>query len=404
MPTSFLPAKKHITELDGLRCLAIVAVLAIHYRPPGDPFWRWASLGWVGVDLFFVISGYLITTILLGLRGKEHPYKTFYWRRAFRIFPPYYGYLLLVAVALRGGDWQGLRRAALFVNAIDVHSCWVIYQRILHQIPLVAPARPIHDPVFSGPGDGLTMIWSLSIEELFYLFWAPVVLRSPRKLLLWVAVLPMIICPILRVLGHTSDFSEYYQFIFRADALMFGAVVAILLAGYHGGKWEAFRLDRWIRVALWVTPPCLLALLWFDGLFHNIEVRSTYTFTAFGYSLCGIFFAGVVAWCVRHAAHADLASRGLRLRALTHIGKVSYGVYLIHVYAFVLVLRVARHMYGGDWMPGLPAGLLAALLAIGLASLSWHFVESPILRLKDRCFPSGSPSDNTNLSPPNSDR
>src|ERR1700710_1023238 len=103
---------KRVRELDGLRVFAIVAVIAVHYQPPFRPDLDFLSLGWAGVDLFFVVSGFLITTILFSLRGTQHPYRVFYWRRMLRIFPPYYLVLLGLTVlpALRYSgqkvDWH----------------------------------------------------------------------------------------------------------------------------------------------------------------------------------------------------------------------------------------------------------------------------------------------------------
>src|ERR1700749_1922086 len=90
---------RRVREIDSLRCLAVLGVLGVHFRPPLNPrYWSW-GFGWAGVDLFFAISGFLITSILLELRGTIHPFRTFYARRILRIFPPYYLILAILLLA-----------------------------------------------------------------------------------------------------------------------------------------------------------------------------------------------------------------------------------------------------------------------------------------------------------------
>ena len=274
--------RSYIDELNGLRCIAILAVLASHFRPPNSPAWAWLSLGWVGVDLFFVISGYLITTILLDLRTGTHPYRTFYARRILRIFPLYYLYLLIVTLAVRGNVyWFSMMRAAAFLSSVSSHPLAAVWGHLIHHAPFITQGLPIRDHMVAYVDDGLTMIWSLSVEELFYLFWAPVVLRGSQKFFTYCAIIPILLCPLLRLMGHTQEFGEYSQFVFRVDALMFGAVVALLFAAAKNGRLNDARLDRWIGKALWVAPLLLLVIVWHAGVFRNIELRSTYSFAIF---------------------------------------------------------------------------------------------------------------------------
>lgn len=121
-----------ILELDGLRTLAISAVLLIHFSPHSKLF----EMGWVGVDLFFVISGFLITGILLNLRSDSHAYRKFYWRRMIRIFPPYYAVLALVAILAfvhhEGFDRSTWLRVLFFLPAIKVGiSFHLIFHRLM---------------------------------------------------------------------------------------------------------------------------------------------------------------------------------------------------------------------------------------------------------------------------------
>ena len=383
------PKRSYIDELNGLRCIAILSVLASHFRPPNSPAWTWLSLGWVGVDLFFVISGYLITNILLDLRTDSHPYRTFYARRILRIFPLYYLYLLIVMLAVRGNVyWFSMLRAAAFLSSVSLYPLAAVWGHLIHHAPFITQGLPIRDHMAAYADDGLTMIWSLSVEELFYLLWAPVVLRGSQKFITYCAIIPILLCPVLRLMGHTQEFGEYSQFLFRVDALLFGAAVALLFSAVKQGRLNGAQLDRWIGAALWMAPLLLLVLVWHAGVFRNIELRSAYSFAIFGYSLCGIFFAAFLAWCIRNAGSSGIVSRNLRHPAITYIGRISYGMYLIHIYAFLAVLKLARHMWGSAWQPGIGCALIALLLAIGLASISWRYMEVPILSLKERYFPS----------------
>ena len=345
------------------------------------------SVGWAGVDLFFVISGYLITTILLGLREISHPYKTFYWRRILRIFPVYYGYLILVLLATRGDGWQYLLKAAFFLSSISLDSFWLICQRLLHHVSFASHILPIQPQTFTSSGNGLTMVWSLSIEEIFYLFWAPIVLRGSRKLITKCAVAPIIICPVLRVLGHTATFPEYGQFVFRIDGLMYGAVAALLIAAVREEKLKQPQMDTLIRGAIWL-PLLLLLPFAYYGISHDVELRSMYAFTLIGYSCCGVFSAGLVLWCIDNGGSLAWLPSLLRNPVTTYVGRISYGMYLIHIYAFITLVIILRHFLGSGWIRGIGCSLAASVFTIALASVSWHYFEKPMQRIKDRYFPS----------------
>jgi peptidoglycan/LPS O-acetylase OafA/YrhL len=174
---------QRITELDGLRAIAIFAVFLCHFGPGNGPLSAWLALGWSGVDLFFAISGFLITGILLGLREHEAPYKTFYWRRSLRIFPPYYLALtLILLLAFLNGEpvyRSDAIRYGLFLVSVKTDLIKsMIYRVVLH-------VQPVYSLPFSAAGfyvpkfrESLSAFWSLSVEELFYLVWAPVILKG----------------------------------------------------------------------------------------------------------------------------------------------------------------------------------------------------------------------------------
>src|SRR6201996_3771215 len=187
---------KYIPQLDGLRACAILGVFLYH-----SPLHF--KGGWAGVDLFFVLSGFLITRILVSHR--EMPIKqyfgTFYMRRARRILPPYIALMVVVSL-LFGFSWV---------------PTWYAYLGAMN-FPRVGPPE-------------LSMLWSLAVEEQFYLFWPFVVLFFPRRRLAWVAVSLILTAPLLRAIATpllTDHWAIYKQTPFRMDCLATGALIGIL--------------------------------------------------------------------------------------------------------------------------------------------------------------------------------
>jgi peptidoglycan/LPS O-acetylase OafA/YrhL len=223
-----------IKELDGLRAIAVLGVLATHFVPPTSRLRNLLGLGWSGVDLFFAISGFLITGILIGLRQKEAPFRTFYWRRTLRIFPPYYLALaLILALALVHAervDYEEILRHALFVSSAAPGFVKFAVRRLSIQAPAALFPQLTHY-VYSALQfkDCFGIYWSLSVEELFYLVWAPIVLKGSRRAVLFFSVAPLLLCPVLRGLAHVSPhIGEGMGFVFRFDSLSAGGCVALL--------------------------------------------------------------------------------------------------------------------------------------------------------------------------------
>ena len=369
-PRAELPASKRhgprdarVLELDGLRALAVGGVIAFHYSlgmPWANPATR---LGWVGVDLFFVLSGYLITTILLHSRQRPRYFRTFYARRTLRIFPIYFLLLAIYASAalLLGGRqptayWA--MQAAFLSSTVEFFRSW----------RLAAPEFVLA---------GVTVLWSLSIEEQFYLLWAPVV-RWMRPAGLWLALgTAMVAAPALRLAAHTRYFPEYRFFPARFDSLAWGAALALAL-----DAWPRQRIERGLRAAGFTALGMLAALAAFTGL-H----RANAAFAGLGYSALAMGFAAVVGWTVTRAGGTAPAARLLRLRPACWLGRVSYAVYLVHYPLLVLAggaLGVGAHAGMAALLEQRALGLTAALL---LAGASWRWLEAPILRFKDRWAP-----------------
>jgi peptidoglycan/LPS O-acetylase OafA/YrhL len=387
-----------IKELDGLRALAILGVLATHFVPPNTRLTNLLRLGWTGVDLFFAISGFLITGILIGLRHKDTAFRTFYWRRTLRIFPPYYlAFGLILGLALAHKERLNIREIiphALFLSSAKPGLIKLAVRRFLYPQPAVQLGALQHiEYSLLQFKDCLGIYWSLSVEELFYLVWAPIMLKGSRRTVLLCSVAPLLVCPLLRGLAHTTPhIEEYVGFIFRFDSLAAGSCVALLFWGVEHGRVKRKAFDRGLTSAAIVFPMGLIALAAVCGVHHGVEVRTTWAFSVFGYSLlagsCAVF-VGAFARC---GAQLGYVSHVLRSKAAVYLGRVSYTIYLIHLPTYVVVQLMIIQWFSPNAIALSPklailAGGLATVGAILFASLSWKYIESPILGWKDELFP-----------------
>jgi peptidoglycan/LPS O-acetylase OafA/YrhL len=342
--------------LDGLRGLAILLVLLFHLQV------RDFSLGWVGVTLFFVLSGFLITGILLDAKGDPHYLRNFYVRRVLRIFPIYYLTLLgVTAVALILDQKVG-----------DLPYYLVYAQNYLLGITNFTPDFPI----------AFNHSWSLAVEEQFYLLWPLAVLwLSRRKLLSLIAflfVLGLASRTFLLMVSHNADLMDAIL-PGQLEPLTAGAGLAVVVRLGIGGR-------AITRVGLLVAAAAgawLLYLVHANGLlaYWHPESWATQPGNLPTITLLALFFAGVTSVAV--AGSPLLAP--LRLAPLRHIGKISYGLYMYHFPVFVAVDKFLWHAFPGD--PGVvPQAHLVGKVVITflVAAASWKLVESPLLRLKDR--------------------
>ncbi len=379
---------KRIKELDGLRALAIFAVMLVHYHPLHDQTLDFTSLGWAGVDLFFALSGFLITGILIRLREEECPLKSFYWRRMLRIFPPYYVALATVIfLSLLHGESLSRREileTITFISSLGRGlSLSLLLSRLsLHTAFTVSPALVdyYHFHVFRY---GIRVFWSLSVEELFYILWAPVILRGSRRTVLLFSVAPLFLCPILRAFLHSSGFSDVFNFMCRFDSLAAGGCMAILLAAVKSGRLSLRILQRGLLLTIPFSAIALFFLSWHCGVFQGVELRSVTTFSIFGFTLLAILFASITGACA-HWSGSFLTS-ALRWKPITYIGTISYSMYLLHYPIYVAVGIVMTPKEWTTPMLWLQA-VIAVLCTIGVAALSWKYFESPILQFRDRPF------------------
>jgi peptidoglycan/LPS O-acetylase OafA/YrhL len=347
-----------IAELDGLRAAAVAAVISFHYTlgtALANPVTRF---GWAGVDLFFVLSGYLITSILLSSRGRPAYFSTFYARRTLRIFPVYFLLLALYLVAARAAGpqpWSYWAMHALFLSSLAEHYHFWMFP---------APAF-----VYAG----VTVLWTLSIEEMFYLLWAPVVRWLPPRRLWFVLAAAICGAPLVRAALHRPTFPEYRFLPARCDSLAWGAALALLLWQARGGLNLPRLRSRFAAAAAGLL--LLLAVLLAATGGH----RANLWFAVFGYSLLAALAAALIGWTVLSAGSRHPLCRLLRWRPAQSLGRISYCLYLIHYPLLLLVGAVIASVWARD--------CAALAFALTLAGASWRWFEAPILQIKDRWRP-----------------
>jgi peptidoglycan/LPS O-acetylase OafA/YrhL len=361
-----------IPELDGIRGLAILSVIYWHYvacpnvlagpRTLGGMLHRIGLFTWSGVDLFFVLSGFLIGGILFDTRDEPLYFQNFYVRRIFRILPLYLlmcgaGALVLTVRP----SW-----AAIIGNPMPVP----VYAVFLQNLWLAVNSWDVY----------LGVTWSLAVEEQFYLFF-PFVIRFARKswmpaLLAGLALASAGMRAALYLHFEGNWGAAAHTLVFcRADALMFGALGAWALREPRLRTWLENRpsILRGVVLALGTAAGTMLVEGW---------TLATPPMCTFGYTFLALFYLSLILLAVVHTSGwwASIT----RLSPLRSLGRLAYCVYLVHETVF----QVCSHWLSGnahpkdqlDWTP-IAAGLVVSL---GLAQLSWRFFESKMIRIGHR--------------------
>jgi peptidoglycan/LPS O-acetylase OafA/YrhL len=353
---------QHIRSLDGLRAIAILLVMAVHFR-------ALLPFGWVGVQLFFVLSGFLITRLLADAKPKSELsgfLGTFYMRRALRIFPLYFGFLLLLElssdVAGFPGSWPQVRPWAV--------SYTLNFGLILGRVEL--------NPVYAH-------FWSLAVEEQFYLVWPFVIwLASPRTLRFLIAGV-LVAGPLIRALVAAGGLSPENVYLFtgsHVDAFAAGAAVATfdLSRIHHAGR--LLRVCLLIAVGLGLLNSLAQLPGALDALGYPYALPAHHAYV-WGYSVLNLVGALAVLSCVR----GEL--RWLEQRWLMRTGQISYGLYVLHRPLLTALekseARLARFIAIGP-LRGTVLFVTYMAGSMALAQLSHSLFESRFLALKSR-FP-----------------
>lgn len=356
----------HQPALDGLRGIAVIAVLVSHFSSLlpagfGPPIFKAVlSCGWTGVDLFFALSGFLITRILLRTKGRPGYLTAFWVRRGLRILPLYFVTLIVVLVA---GD----QIAALHVVLPPAAD------RPLYFVFLTNWAVLRH----SWNANMLGHLWSLGVEEQFYLVWPFCVLLLSRGGLRILTIALAVGALLLRVryvaVFGPADLVSYLT-VTRADSLALGALAATLASG----KIAPGR----VRVAsvVAIAAFCAFCIGSIACWSHKLAF-----FQTIGFSLLAVAFAACV-FCAAQTQSRTPFVRALEARWLMKWGKYSFGIYLFHVpilecFRFLVVARILPIWHANFVLVAAGIGALCAVTYY-LAKLSFEIFETPILRLK----------------------
>jgi peptidoglycan/LPS O-acetylase OafA/YrhL len=358
-------------SIDGLRGVSILLVLIVHATnitptllrdTPESYVYATLRYAWIGVDCFFVLSGFLITTILLADRGGASAgryFGSFYARRALRIFPIYYLFLGVLFVATASQGYAGKEWLAL---ATYTHN---FYRLFTHS-------------EFTGY---VAHVWSLAVEEHFYLLWPAAVyfLSAKRAAQLICMLVLAILCLRAGLVLSGNEYGMYINTFARADSLLIGALLAYVRSTGHPFSYEAFVPYR--RALLWGGTAALVgaqvAFAMYSDNFFNLTL--------------GFTILALVCGCVlSNALDIGTATKAfLERQWLCSLGKISYGVYLFHFPIFTLLGKNVFSRFD-SWKEGWFCIDLAVFLACGLAitlplaALSFRCVERPLLARKPK--------------------
>ena len=361
----------HIPALDGIRGLAILLVLFCHL------FWANSNTGnrifdflsvirdfsAVGVNLFFALSGFLITGILLDTLDIPHFFRTFYARRTLRIFPLYYGFLFLML---------------LFTKPLHLHWNGWQYFYLTYTANLAVWARaPLVLPHFN-----INHFWSLQVEEQFYLVW-PFIVYRVRNLqsLIRLSIVSCIVVLLIRV-GLVvarpylhNIYLPYSPTFSCADNLLFGCCLCALL--------RTSRRNKVLKFAPRVFAACIFILICAAFLNNGLDWQKSFFLPTLGFSFVGISSASLIAMMLRANSRTQ---RLFSNRVLRFFGKYSYGLYVYHysidasLSAPIRAYIDARfHNKGFGVFSG---AVIVAILTIAVSLLSYHVYEIRFLRLK----------------------
>lgn len=361
---------RHKPELDGIRGIAIIAVMLSHAGPLIQKDGIVSKVlvsamipGWSGVELFFALSGFLITGILLRTKRAKNYFSSFYMRRFLRIFPIYYLTLSLILLLATHNSWWNSVIPSLGHTRLS-------YYFYMQNWPVFWPHGELR---FSAIGH----FWSLAVEEQFYLVWPLLAWFLPEDGLLWLCIVALGLALPFRILFFHKiggDYGFIHLTSTRIDGLLVGAICAILTRR-HG------------RVPLRLVHTALLvggAIIVYISLFHHHELTATYRYMeTVGFTGFALLSGGLIG--ISQYPRAGLL-HFLRMRWLTETGRYSYGIYIYHIPIYLGIGRIMQIELGASSPFRLTYALpyIAFLMALSflLAKISYDCFESRILAMK----------------------
>ncbi len=332
--------------MQGLRGLAVLGVVIYHCSPRLTGTWiHYGALwGWAGVNLFFVLSGFLITSILLEARNKPHYFRNFYARRALRIWPVY---ALVLVICYANAPW--------FIGPSVLEAArtapWLAYILFLQNLfHIVLP-----------PAIGQT--WSLAIEEQYYFLWAPLVRLLPKPWMLSILVSAALVgSPLMRQL-HFAWLTPTHTLI-HLDGIAMGSLIALGL--------YRLRLSRrtWLLAGV-------------GSLMFGITATATFAGgTALLDSALAVAFGGALLASIASTGARNPLSAALRQGPLAFYGRISYGLYMIHIMVFIYFGWFDRRMDAYGTAGNLAVVVFRLASSTALATALWYGFESRILKFK----------------------
>lgn len=369
-------ANSRISDLDGLRGVAVLMVIALHIFKRADYFTEnpilasitsLTTVGWMGVDIFFTLSGFLITSILLQARDEANYFKNFYMRRALRIVPLYLVLILFVLFlapklerAFKEEVWQFLPILLLYLQN------WTILFEDLHITQY------------------LLVTWSLAIEEQFYILWPFLVYYLNTRQLIKFSIWAISISFFARVVGviffadiHSVSHFFYYNSFTRFEQIIIGALLALLFTFPDmREKIRRFSIPVFVVFFSIFVMLCLLSL---PGLPN--PGRASIPLTVGGYTVVGLFSAALIGVFITHPP-SSLLRRFFQNPILVAMGKYSYSMYLFHVPVALILMEIF-------WQADMRGGRVYVLyigstflVTVIIALLTWNLLEKHMLDLK----------------------
>jgi peptidoglycan/LPS O-acetylase OafA/YrhL len=355
-------------ELEAIRGLAILLVLFVHgfvgthgNRLSGvsGAFLRFTSGGWLGVNLFFVLSGFLITGILLDSKSRAFYYRKFYVRRALRILPAYYALLLLLVLT----------------KASTLPFAALSFVYLANLTPLFGVA------VCYGP------LWSLAVEEHFYLLWPVLVKRTKTWGLTMTAASLLVLCPLLRAQfflmhGDLQRLNSYTWLV--VDGLATGSLIAVFLRSHFGSR----KITRWAGCCMILASAAAM----YAGREHGILTRTRLLGAMFQVTVWNVLFAGVLLLLL--LAFSGKFKHVQDVPGLGYLGSISYGLYLIHFQIFrwydliLTKFRLGMLTRNATFQTMWLRFAIVTAVSIAVASLSRKYFEERFMRMKERLAPS----------------
>ena len=372
--------KGHMPALDGIRGVAILLVMVCHFTRIMDPntpsqlfFSNLTEAGWIGVDLFFVLSGFLITGILLDSRDSANYFFSFYMRRILRIFPLYYTacFVYLVILPLVQNHLGRLTS----VHLIPSDQVW-----------FWAYAANWGQAVRGRPFNALVHFWSLAIEEQFYLVWPLVVRVTSKRTFARLCLALVLVSQLLRLVLYLKGFSLFVIFqitVTRLDGLALGALTALAVRD----EWWLARVASCLKYLIPLPLVVLVVLGIVSGGFSQTKGPLVILFSPL---LLAVMFAGIlISAIVRRGSKLETY---LRVPWLRSCGKYSYAMYVFHLPLMMIVEHQNKHYFlkaAINAIPGVARILVvvgyvivSSLLTYVVARLSWWALESHFINLK----------------------